>query len=343
MILGRTSLMVKIIAEIGVNHAGSVKLAKQMIDAAKDIGADAVKFQTFSADRLVSQYTPKVQYQKSTTNQNESHYEMIKSLEFKFEDHFPVIDYCKQKNIEFISTPYDIQSAEFLVSAGVRVFKIASADIVDLSLNRYVAENASEAIISTGMATLGEIETVVDIYRKNNCNFSLLHCVSNYPCEYASLNLQAMNVLRHAFQCDVGYSDHAVGNIPAIISVALGAKIIEKHFTLDKNMEGPDHKASSDVAEFKELVDSIRTAELALGSPIKQIQEEEKEMRLVSRKSLFLSRVVKKGEALSAQDFELKRPGTGLVESRLIDVIGKKSTRELKSGEMLQFGDFSFE
>ena len=329
-----------LIAEIGVNHAGSVDLAKRMIDAAIQSGADAVKFQTFTAEKLVSAGTPKVKYQESTTAKDESHYQMIKSLEFSYEDHVPVFDYCKLRGVDFISTPYDIDSAQFLDSIGVKFFKTASADIVDLSLQRFIADNAEKAIVSTGMATLGEIEKVVDIYRNSNCHLTLLHCVSNYPCATESLNLRAMQTLKAAFQCDVGYSDHAAGAIPAVVSVALGATIIEKHFTLDKQMNGPDHKASSDPAEFSALVKAVRTAEVSLGSPVKAIQQEELQMRKVSRKSLFLAENVAKGAFLTSGMFTLKRPGTGIYESELDCIEGAVATRDLLSGEMLRIGDY---
>lgn len=329
-----------LIAEIGVNHAGSVTLAKKMVDAAKKSGADAVKFQTFTAEKLVSAKTPKVKYQESTTDKDESHFQMIKDLEFSYEDHIPVFEYCNQLGIDFISTPYDVESAEFLISIGVKIFKTASADIVDLSLQRFIAQHAEQAIVSTGMATLGEIERVVDIYRKSKCQLTLLHCVSNYPCATESFNLNVLTTLKHAFMCDVGYSDHALGHLPAVAAVALGATIVEKHFTLDKSMIGPDHKASSDPKEFAELVLSIRQTETALGSPIKSVQEEEKQMREVSRKSLFLNRDVQKGESLTYDMFELKRPGTGLYEVELSSIVGSIATKLLGAGEMLNLGDY---
>lgn len=329
-----------IIAEIGVNHAGDVELAKNMIDAAKDAGADAVKFQTFTAEKLVSQFTPKVKYQESTTSKNESHFQMIKSLEFSYEDHVPVFKYCEEKGVDFISTPYDVESAQFLVSIGVKIFKTASADIVDLSLHCYIAQHADIAIVSTGMATLGEIEQVVEIYRKRDCELTLLHCVSNYPCAIESLNLNVMKTLKDAFHCDVGYSDHAIGPYPAAAAVALGAAIVEKHFTLDKNMEGPDHKASSDPKEFSQLVDAIRMVELSLGSPIKSVQDEEKQMRNVSRKSLFIAKDIKAGEVFTNNELTLKRPGTGLYEAEKSFVVGAVCTRDIDAGEMLKLGDF---
>ena len=329
-----------IIAEIGVNHAGDVALAKKMIDAAKNAGADAVKFQTFTAEKLVSQDTPKVKYQESTTDSDESHFQMIKSLEFAYEDHLPVFEYCIHNDIDFISTPYDIESAEFLVSIGVRIFKTASADIVDLSLHRFIAANAASAIVSTGMATIGEIEEVVEIYRNFNCDLTLLHCVSNYPCATESLNLSVLTTLRNAFRCDVGFSDHALGPLPAVASVALGATIVEKHFTLDKAMPGPDHRASCEPQEFSELVDAIRAVELALGDPVKRVQDEEKQMRSVSRKSLFIKNSIQKGEVIKDSDLTLKRPGTGLYEAEKKQIVGALATKELIVGAQIKHGDY---
>jgi len=329
-----------IIAEIGVNHSGSVELAKKMIDAAKATGADAAKFQTFTAEKLVSKATPKVKYQEKTTAKEETHYEMIKSLEFSYADHIPVFEYCKSIGLDFISTPYDIESAAFLVSIGVRIFKTASADIVDLSLHEYIAANAEAAIVSTGMATLGEIEQVVNIYRDRRCTLSLLHCVSNYPCAIESLNLNVIKTLRSTFNCDVGYSDHALGQYPAIAALALGASIIEKHFTLDKLMEGPDHKASSDPKEFAVLVRAIRETEISLGSATKLVQEEEMQMREVSRKSLFITDDIKKGEPLTRAMFVTKRPGTGIYESELPVILQCIAATDLVSGDMLKVGDF---
>jgi len=330
-----------IISEIGVNHNGCVDTAKKMIKASKEAGANAVKFQTFTADALVSRETPKVEYQKLTTNKDESHFDMIKKLEFAKDDHFPLISYCKSLEIDFISTPYDIESAKFLNQLGVDIFKTASADIVDLPLHNYLASTGKTVIVSTGMATLGEIESVLDIYRlENNPNVVLLHCVSNYPCSFDSLNLKVIQTLKHAFGIPIGFSDHAEGVYPAVMSVALGAKVIEKHFTLDKKMNGPDHKASSTPEEFRELVDAIRIAEKSLGSPIKQIQDEEIQMRLVSRKSLHMAKNVDKHCLICESDLTLKRPGTGLGSDLIHKIVGTKASRALKQGEMIALGDF---
>ncbi|MAZ25421.1 MAG: N-acetylneuraminate synthase [Porticoccaceae bacterium] len=330
-----------VIAEIGVNHGGSIDLAYKMIDEAKRCQADAVKFQTFQASRLVSKNTPKVHYQMSTTDKNESHFKMIQNLEFKYEDHEPVINYCKAKRIEFISTPYDIESAVFLNKLGVNIFKTASADIVDLPLHKFLSSTGKKVIISTGMASLGEIEEVLSIYKKENIdNVALLHCVANYPCSYQSLNLRVITTLKEAFGLPVGFSDHAEGSIPAAASIALGATIVEKHFTLDRNMVGPDHKASSTPEEFRALVQAIRITEASLGSKVKSIQIEEKDMRKISRKSLFLAKDVREGQVLDEHDFTLKRPGSGIYANVLPVIVGRKASRELKKGKILEYGDF---
>ena len=330
-----------IIAEIGVNHGGSLDLAFQLIDEAKKSGADAVKFQTFKATSLVSKRTPKVGYQMSNTDINESQFDMIKSLELKHEDHEPLINYCRSKNIKFISTPYDIESAVFLSELGVTVFKTASADIVDLPLHEFLASTHKHIIISTGMASLGEIEEVLSIYkREKNFNVSLLHCVSNYPCSYQSLNLNVLKTLKNAFELPVGFSDHSVGPYPAVASVALGATIIEKHFTLDKEMEGPDHKASNTPEEFSILVEAIRIAEASLGSKVKSVQSEEVEMLKISRKSLFLAKNIKKGNIINKSDLTLKRPGDGLYANLIPLIIGREASKDLKKNEMLKYGDF---
>lgn len=329
-----------VIAEIGVNHNGSIKLAKEMISAAKKAGANAVKFQTFTAEALVSQGTPKVNYQKQTTDEAESHFDMIKKLELSHEDHYPIMEYCRSQEIEFISTPYDVDSAIFLDSIGVETFKTASADIVDLLLHQFLAGTGKTVIISTGMASMNEIGEALDFYKAaDNSNVILLHCVSNYPCEFASLNLKVMQSLETEFGFPVGYSDHAQGAYPAVAAVAMGAKVVEKHFTLDKNLKGPDHKASSTPEEFKELVDGIRICETSRGSHVKSVQDEEKQMRLVSRKSIFLSKAIMQGSRIKLQDLTLKRPGTGLYARYFPLFEGKLAKTDLKADHMLSLDD----
>lgn len=329
-----------IIAEIGVNHNGSVDLAKKMIVAAKLAGADAVKFQTFTAESLVSKATPKVDYQKETTGDTESHYDMIKSLELSHDDHYPIIEHCRSNDIQFISTPYDVGSARFLDKIGVRIFKTASADIVDLSLHKFLAGTGKTVIISTGMATMDEVREALDIYKAaDNSNVILLHCVSNYPCEFESLNLRAMLTLESEFGFPVGYSDHACGVYPAVAAVAMGAKVVEKHFTLDREWIGPDHKASSTPEEFKELVQAIKICETSLGSSIKAIQEEEKQMRQISRKSIFVVNTIIQGSPIKLENLTLRRPGTGLYAKSFSELEGKLAKHDLKEGHMMTLDD----
>lgn len=331
-----------IIAEIGVNFNGDVELAKTMIDAARESGADAVKFQTFTAATLVTQGTPKVRYQEATTNASETHYEMIRKLEFKREDHAPIIDYCAQTGIEFISTPYDVDSARFLKDLGVEVFKTASADLVDLPLQAYLAANANYALVSVGMATLGEVEQAINLYRDQGHDKTvLLHCVANYPCSDASLNLRVLQTLQRAFEVPVGYSDHSIGPTAASISAGLGARVFEKHFTTDRSLPGPDHKASVTPAEFQQLVAEIRKAEQMLGSPIKRCQDEERQMAQVSRKSLVTTRDLPAGSIISREDLTTKRPGTGIPAARLHEVIGKQTRLDLKANRVLAYTDLS--
>lgn len=330
-----------LIAEIGVNHNGEMKLAKKMIDAARSSGADAVKFQTFTAEALVSQGTPKVRYQETRTSPNESHYEMIRKLELKRKDHFLLKSFCEEVGIEFLSTPYDVDSAKFLhEELNVRLFKTASADIVDLPLHQYIASTGKHSIVSVGMATLGEVEDVVNIYRRSGSqNLTLMHCVSNYPCLDESLNLNVIKTLKNAFQVEVGFSDHSIGYEAAVLSVAFGAKIIEKHFTLDKNLTGPDHLASSSPQEFSELKFAVRRAETMLGSPVKSCQDEERQMALVSRKSVTLRSDLRAGDIIEPSHLVMRRPGTGLSPMEIDRVIGMKVKRDLRAGHQLSLSD----
>ena len=328
------------IAEIGVNHNGSLKLAKKMIKEAKKAGANAVKFQTFKADLLASPRTPKVKYQRSTTSKKESHYDMLKSLELSEKNHHVLKNFCKKEKIDFLSTPYNLQSAKFLDKIGCKVFKTASADIVDLELHTYLAKNKKKVIISTGMSNFNEVDECIDLYKKySNKNFILLHCVSNYPCSLSSLNLSIMPEIQKRYNCHVGYSDHSIGNDAAILSFGMGARVIEKHFTTNKNLKGPDHKASSLPHEFREMVTKIRLAETMMGKTVKKCQLEEMEMRKVSRKSLTLNMNIKKGEILKKKLFVLKRPGTGLYYKDLKKILGKKTKKKLYKDYQIKLVD----
>ena len=329
-----------LIAEIGVNHGGDLVLAKEMVMAAKRVGADAVKFQTFSAARLVNPGTPKVKYQESTTSPKETHYDMIRSLELSLEDHRALFDFCRYEAIEFISTPYDVESARFLDELGCLAFKTASADIVDLDLHRFLASTGKPVLISTGMASLGEIEECLHVYgNRTRKDLVLLHCVSNYPCSDASLNLRVLPMLAAAFGCRVGFSDHSVGSEAAMVSVALGAIVIEKHFTTDRALPGPDHAASVLPEEFAQLVSAVRRVELMLGSAIKELQPEEAQMASVSRKSITLVKALVPGEALSREHVTLKRPGTGLLARELPALLGRKARYALPVGRQLRHSD----
>ena len=329
------------IAEIGVNHNGNMNLAKKMIISAIKSGANAVKFQTFKAETLVTPNTPKVKYQKSTTDKNESHYQMIKSLELSEKNHLLLKNFCKKKKIDFLSTPYDLNSAKYLSSIGCKVFKTASADIVDLELHEYLAKKNKTVIISTGMSSFKEIDQCINLYKKYlNKKFILLHCVSNYPCSIKSLNLKIIPEIKKRYNCQVGYSDHSVGIDAATLSYILGARIFEKHFTISKKLKGPDQKASALPEEFKEMIFKINNAEIILGKPIKKCQPEEAEMSRVSRKSLTLNRYFLKGEKIKKSDLILKRPGTGLYYKEINNVIGKIAKKNLKKNYQIKLLDF---
>jgi N,N'-diacetyllegionaminate synthase len=330
-----------IIAEIGVNHNGDMDLALKMIDAAKNSGADAVKFQTFITEKLVSRDTPKVNYQNNTTSPKETHYEMLKKLELPYDEHLNLKNYCEKKGLTFLSTPYDIESAKFLLELNVDYFKTASADLVDLPLQRFIAKTKKPTIISVGMSSLDEVRHTMNIYNnEGNTDTVLLHCVSNYPCSDKSINLNVIKTLQKNFMVPVGYSDHSIGNEASISSIALGACVIEKHFTLDKTLIGPDHLASSTPREFSDLVISVRRTERMLGSPTKKTQIEEKQMALVSRKSIVLNKALKSGEIIQIEHLELMRPGTGLMAKEIDNIVGRKVIKDLNRGHQIKFDDF---
>lgn len=328
-----------LIAEIGVNHNGDIEQALTLIDSAIDAGADAVKFQTYKTECLVSQKTPKVAYQELTTPASENHFQMLKNLELSFDDHLTLKNYCDSKSIKFLSTPYDVECATFLhEELDIEMFKTASADLIDLPLHEYIASTGKPSIISVGMATIDEIEETLEIYKKaKNSNIILLHCVSNYPCTPSSLNLRNLCTLQDSFDLPVGFSDHSLGSEAATLTVALGAKVIEKHFTLDKNLEGPDHLASSNPDEFKMLKNSIRLAEIMLGSKEKQCQLEETQMREISRKSIFLRRDMVKGDLITKEDLCCLRPGYGISPMALPKVIGSTLKNDLPAETQLNW------
>ena len=329
-----------VIAEIGVNHCGKLNLAKKMIDQAAKCGADAVKFQTYSAQNLATPSTKKVKYQLNNTRKKETHYQMLKSLELSKDNHKELFNHCKKKKIVFLSTPYDRESAKFLYRLGCSAFKTASADIVDLELHEYLAKRKKPVIISTGMSNLEEIESCLKIYKKfDNNKIILLHCVSNYPCSPKSLNLKSISLLKNRFKFMVGYSDHSIGNEAAITSVALGSVVIEKHFTTNRLLPGPDQKTSITPKELTKIIDDIHSTKEILGDYKKECQKEEMEMRKISRKSLTLNRNIRKNQKIKRNYLTLKRPGNGILFKNIKKVLGKHAKRNLKKDYQPKLND----
>ncbi len=328
-----------VIAEAGVNHNGSVELAKKLIDVAVDSGADAVKFQTFKANKLVSKTAQKADYQKQTTSTGESQYEMIKKLELNEDAHRILINYCNEKKIMFLSTPFDHESIDLLNSFRIPIFKIPSGEITNLPYLRHIGRLGKEIILSTGMADIGEIEDALDVLLAAGTSkdkISVLHATTEYPCPTDEVNLRAMQTIRDAFAVRVGYSDHTQGIEVPIAAVAMGARIIEKHFTLDRTMEGPDHKASLEPAELKAMVMSIRHVEQAIGNGIKKPTASELRNKSVARKSIVAEVHILKGDVLSEKNLAIKRPGTGLDPMRWDEVIGTVAIRDYQPDEAIE-------
>jgi N,N'-diacetyllegionaminate synthase len=328
-----------IIAEAGVNHNGELELAKKLIDVAADAGADLVKFQTFNADRQVTSTAKKADYQTQTTDCNETQHEMLRRLELTEIMHRELISYCAKRNIGFFSTGFDIESVDLLVSLGQDQFKIPSGEITNLPYLRHIGQLNKKVIFSTGMATMGDIEAAIDALEQagtSRLNMTALHCTTEYPTTMSEVNLRAMQSIHAAFGLAVGYSDHTPGIEVAIAAVAMGAKVIEKHFTLDRNLLGPDHKASLEPGELKAMVVAIRNIEIALGDGIKRLTPSEARNKLVSRKSLVASQSIKSGEAFSAQNVVTKRPGTGISPMRWDEVIGHAAPRDFEVDELIE-------
>lgn len=326
-----------IIAEAGVNHNGSVELAKKLIDAAKDAGADAVKFQTFKTENVVVKDAQKAEYQKETTGEG-SQYEMIKKLELTEEGFRELADYAEKKDIMFLSSPFDKESVDLLYELDVPAFKVGSGEITNFPLLRHIAKKEKPIILSTGMSTLGEIEEALDVIRSEGVeDIILLHCVSNYPARIEDVNLRAMGTLKQAFKLPVGFSDHTLGITAPIAAVALGACVIEKHFTLDRNLPGPDHKASLEPDELKEMVKDIREVEKALGNGIKKPTKEEEEVKKVARKSIVAKVDIPEGAIITEDMLDVKRPGTGIEPKYLKFIIGRKAKEDIKKDDVIRF------
>jgi N,N'-diacetyllegionaminate synthase len=327
-----------IIAEAGVNHNGSLEIAKKLIDVASESGADAVKFQTFKAEKLVSKNTQKADYQKQTTDKTESQFDMIKKLELDLDTHKKLMAYCKTKSIMFLSTPFDHDSIELLETLGLEIFKIPSGEITNLPYLRHIGKLNKKVILSTGMADIGEIEDALDILTNSGTkkeNIIVLHANTMYPTPMEDVNLKAMVTIGNTFDVAYGYSDHTLGIEVDIAAVALGACCIEKHFTLDCTMEGPDHKASLEPDELKAMVKAIRNIELALGSSIKKTTLSEVTNKSAGRKSIVAICEIKKGEILTEKNIAIKRPGTGISPMRWNEIIGTKASKNYTEDELI--------
>jgi N-acetylneuraminate synthase len=351
-----------IVAEAGVNHNGSLDLAKKLVDIAADAGADAVKFQTFKANQLVTRTATKAEYQLANSGDSESHHEMIKRLELNDAAHYALIQHCEAQKIEFLSTPFDIDSLEFLATrCNLSRLKFSSGDITNAPLLLEAARIGKPVILSTGMSNLGEIETALGILAFGYCGsdeqpsaaaferaygcakgrrvlqerVTLLHCTTEYPAPFADINLHAMVTMGRAFGLPVGYSDHTTGIAVPLAAVALGATLIEKHFTTDRRLPGPDHQASLEPQELKEMVRSIRDVEAALGSPVKMPVASELKNRLIARKSLVAARDIQKGERFTHENLAIKRPAGGVNPTLYWEMLGKMADRDYRQDEMV--------
>lgn len=331
-----------VIAEAGVNHNGDLNIAKQLVDVALDAGADAIKFQSFNAESLVTDSAPKADYQLRTTSQAESQLEMLQKLELSADAHRDLQAYCQRKGIMFLSTPFDEKSADLLDTLQVPAFKISSGDLTNSPLLEHIAKKGRPLIISTGMSTLAEVKAAVETVKRSGCEqLVLLHCVSNYPSDPAETNLRAINTLQKTFGVPAGFSDHSEGTEIALGAVALGAAVVEKHFTLNRNMAGPDHRASLEPEQLRQFIRGIRTIEASLGTGEKVPASSELEVAKIARRSLIAMQDIPVGTLISRQMIGLKRPGTGLPPALLDSIIGRRTLVDIRSGSMLTLEMFS--
>ena len=324
-----------IIAEAGVNHNGSTDVALDLVDAASDAGADVVKFQTFKAKNLACESAPKANYQLATTRSSESQFEMLRKLELSHERHQVIVDRCKEKKIRFASTGFDHESVKFLVDLGVDFLKVPSGEITNFPLLKLIGSKGLPIILSTGMSTMQEVRDALDVLTNEGAkksNIVVLHCTTEYPTPMEDVNLRAMLTMKNDLGVKVGYSDHT---LPNDMDVCLGATVIEKHFTLDRKMEGPDHSASLEPHELKQMVSSIRNVKIALGSGIKEPSLSEKKNILAARRSVVASRQINKGELLTEKNLTLKRPGDGQCASTFFDMIGIKAKQNYMAGDQI--------
>ena len=324
-----------IIAEIGVNHNGSVKIAKNMIKSASECGVDAVKFQTFNTNELVTENAKTANYQKINANED-SQFEMLNKLELSFDEFKEIRDYALENNVMFISSPFDTESVDMLEKLHVPLYKLGSGELTNFELIDYVQKTGKPMIISTGMATLEEIKETYD-YINDKENLTILHCITGYPTSFEEANLNFIKTLQSEFDVPIGFSDHSPGIELPIAAVALGACVVEKHFTLDKNMEGPDHKASLNPEEFKAMVDAIRHVEVAMGDGVRHFSDDELEIKKIARKSIVLNQNVKKNSFIEKEMLSIKRPGDGIAPKFINDVVGKKLNKDLDANSVLKW------
>lgn len=330
-------MSVLIIAEAGVNHNGSFELAKKMADVAKAAGADIVKYQTAVPELVISMFAPKAEYQKDTTGEGESQLEMVRKLHFGFEEHRKLKEYCDSIGIMYLSTPFDMDSIDFLAEMDMPVWKIPSGEVTNLPYLEKVAKLGKPVIMSTGMCEISEIKDALDILEKNGAGeVTILHCNTEYPTPLKDANVKAMLDIKNSFGTAVGYSDHTLGMEAPLAAVALGATVVEKHFTLDKNMEGPDHQASMSPEELTALVKSIRNMEVALGDGVKKVTESEAKNKDIARKSIVAKIPVKAGEVFTADNITVKRPGNGISPMRWYEVLGQKAKRDFSLDELIE-------
>lgn len=331
---------VTVIAEAGVNHNGSIEFAKQLVDKAVGAGVDFIKFQTFKAANLVTKKARQAEYQKNNIGGgDDSQYQMLKKLELTQEEHFELIEYCNQKGVRFFSTAFDFDSIEFLDSLHLGLWKIPSGEITNYPYIKKIAQKQGDVILSTGMSTSEDIQNAVDVllrWGKTKDQITILHCNTEYPTPFEDVNLRAMLSIKEHFGTQVGYSDHTRGIEVPIAAVALGATVIEKHFTLDRNMSGPDHKASLEPDELKAMVSAIRNIEKALGSSEKKVTDSERKNIAVARKSIVAARNISKGEILTEENLTVKRPGTGISPMRWEEVLGTTAIRDFQEDELIE-------
>ena len=335
---------VLIIAEAGVNHNGSIEIAKQLVDKAVEAGVDIIKFQTFKAEKLVSKSARQAEYQKKNIGNktDDSQLNMLKNLELSEREHQILIDYCKQKGVRFFSTAFDMESIDYLHSLNLGLWKIPSGEITNFPYLKKIAQYHEPVILSTGMCEMEDVKAAMHVLLNNGVQkdqVTILHCNTEYPTPFEDVNLLAMKELREEFQTKIGYSDHTKGIEVPIAAVALGASVIEKHFTLDRNMEGPDHRASLEPTELKAMVSAIRNIEKALGSSKKTVSESERKNIAIARKSIVAACPIKEGELLTEHNLTVKRPGTGLSPMRWEEVVGTKAIKDFEEEEPIQINN----